>query len=182
MKIALTPALLLGLVGVASSFPCTWNGAGSSYVYEEVITNDNGGDCVIEVDSRHQQTTCCRCASEADCNAIAEVSVPTYDSQGCDLYPPQINIGESAAGAAVPAQWFTSTAQLEQYLASTVSCNDDCFEQPTCNFAVQYNDTNSDPLCGNTLVTVTSSDWCVVFAPCLDDGRWGPPRSQIITS
>lgn len=59
MKIALTPALLLGLAGVASGFPCNWNGAGSSYVYEEV-TATLDTTCVDSIASAHQQTTCCR--------------------------------------------------------------------------------------------------------------------------
>lgn len=59
MKIALTPALLLGLAGVASGFPCLWNGAGSSYVYENVESTDNT-NCMQTIYSVHQQTTCCR--------------------------------------------------------------------------------------------------------------------------
>jgi hypothetical protein len=35
MKIAITAALVLGLAQYTAAFPCTWNGAGSSYVYRE---------------------------------------------------------------------------------------------------------------------------------------------------
>ncbi len=37
MKIALSAGLLLGLFQHAAAFPCTWNGAGSSYVYREWV-------------------------------------------------------------------------------------------------------------------------------------------------
>jgi hypothetical protein len=157
MKIALTPALILGLAGVVSAFPCTWNGAGSSYVYEEVSTTGNGNDCIQTIDSDHEQTTCCRCASVGDCNANEDVDSPDYGSRGCDLYAPQITVGDSAGGAALPGQWFTSRDQLERYLASTVVCKDDCVLEPSCNINV---DTDAEQ-CGNTVVTVSSSDWCV---------------------
>ena len=88
---------------------------------------------------------------------------PDYWSVGCDLSAPRITIGDSAGGAALPAQWFTSKNQLERYLESTVQCTDDCIDQPSCNIGVKYDDGATPPVdfCGNTLVTVTSSDWCV---------------------
>ena len=60
MKIAVTPALLVGAAGVASAFPCLWNGAGSSYVYENTVTTNNDGNCADTIDSQYTQTTCCR--------------------------------------------------------------------------------------------------------------------------
>lgn len=38
MKIAISVGLLLGLTQYAAAFPCTWNGAGSSYVYRESLS------------------------------------------------------------------------------------------------------------------------------------------------
>ena len=99
------------------------------------------------------------CAITTECNS--NINDPNYDSLGCDLYPPQITVGDSAGGAALPAQWFTSPEQLDRYLQSTVQCQDDCVLQPTCDIYVQYTDELDAPLCGNTPVTVTSSDWCV---------------------
>ena len=86
---------------------------------------------------------------------------PDYWPTGCDLSAPQITIGDSAGGASLPAQWFTSTDQLTRYLQSTVKCTDDCIDQPSCNIGVDYQDDQGKDRCGNTLVTVTSSDWCV---------------------
>lgn len=57
-------------------------------------------------------------------------------SLGCDLVAPQISIGDSAGGAALPVQWFTSEDQLMCYLQSTVQCTDDCIDQPSCNIGV----------------------------------------------
>ena len=108
------------------------------------------------------------CATNAECNLNGEGLTPLFESAngaeywstGCDLSAPQITIGDSAGGAALPAQWFTSKNQLERYLESTVQCTDDCVDQPSCNIDVNYQDGTTDR-CGNTLVTVTSSDWCV---------------------
>ncbi len=106
------------------------------------------------------------CADTSECNDWSDVSRPDFThtggwSTGCDLFPPQISIGDSAGGAALPGQWFTSTEHLTRYLQSTVQCTDDCVDQPSCNVGVSYVDGNGDDRCGNTLVTVTSSDWCV---------------------
>lgn len=123
------------------------------------------------------------CASAPECNAIDEVDVPTYDSLGCDLYPPQITVGDSAGGAALPAQWFTSSEQLDRYLQSTVQCQDDCVLQPTCDIYVQYTDELDAPLCGNTLVTVTSSDWCVLVRRRAGSAAAGyPPPTDLPNS
>lgn len=48
-----------------------------------------------------------------------------------------------------------------RYLQSTVQCTDDCIDQPSCNIGVSYQDEEGDDRCGNTLVTVTSTDWYV---------------------
>lgn len=109
MKIAISAALLLGFVQGAAGFACTWNGAGSSYVYRECSSsllpghtwtldgqpnmppplppslngaatdevtanlftweNINDYDCIADVDNAYAQTTCCRCATETECNA-----------------------------------------------------------------------------------------------------------------
>lgn len=92
---------------------------------------------------------------------------PDYWPTGCDLAAPQISIGDSAGGASLPAQWFTSENQLTRYLQSTVKCTDDCIDQPSCNIGVDYQDDQGKDRCGNTLVTVTSSDWCVRTRKCV---------------
>jgi hypothetical protein len=51
-----------------------------------------------------------------------------------------------------------------RYLESTVQCTDDCIDQPSCNVGVSYVDGDGNDRCGNTLVTVTSTDWCVGWA------------------
>ena len=67
MKIALSAALVLGVAQYAAAFPCTWNGGGSSYVYDYtyIVSRDNrcGGGitcCITELDNRQAQSTCCR--------------------------------------------------------------------------------------------------------------------------
>lgn len=117
------------------------------------------------------------CASKNECDQWDDVYAPNFNpnpqpgdyylSKGCDLSAPQISIGDSAGGASLPGQWFTSQNQLLRYLESTVQCTDDCIDQPSCNIGVDYKVgddatvTNQDWRCGNTLVTVTSTDWCV---------------------
>ena len=52
----------------------------------------------------------------------------------------------------------TSLFPHPSYLESTVQCQDDCVDEPSCNINVQTTE-NNVALCGNTIVTVTSSDW-----------------------
>lgn len=61
MKIAVFAALVLGLAHYAAAFLCTWNGAGSSYVYDYTYVTATSGNCITGLDNRHAQTTCCRC-------------------------------------------------------------------------------------------------------------------------
>ncbi len=61
MKIAISAALVLGFAHYGGAFPCTWNGAGSSYVYtytQHYYNNDNR--CITSVENFEAQTTCCR--------------------------------------------------------------------------------------------------------------------------
>ena len=60
MKIAISAALVLGAAQYAAAFPCTWNGGGSSYMYDFTRITGRDGNCITALNNRAAQTTCCR--------------------------------------------------------------------------------------------------------------------------
>ena len=157
MKIAISAALVLGAAHYAAAFPCTWNGAGSSYVYRkclallsaeaalvvshayqihiqypfsddvdtnacDVCTCDNQ-DCLCDLNNDWGQTTCCRCATEGQCEQAPPSDWSQTDNtwQGCDLYAPDVFIGDAVEAASAPGMWFTSQNQLQAFLEATVT-------------------------------------------------------------
>ena len=86
--------------------------------------------------------------------------------QGCDGFSPEISDAQAAAQARAPGEWFTSPAQLDAYLAQTITCADDCWEMPAVE--KNANTANAGPYCrytwaaacDNTIVTTNAKDLC----------------------
>jgi hypothetical protein len=81
-------------------------------------------DCLCNIGNDWFATTCCQCATQAQCQQIPPNDVQADEDQtyqGCDLYAPDINIADAVEAASAPGMWFTSQDQLEAYLEATVS-------------------------------------------------------------
>lgn len=86
--------------------------------------NNCCNDCLCDLNNEWAQTTCCRCATAAQCEQpppSAWDNDNQNDWQGCDLYAPDVFIGDAVESASAPGMWFTSVNQLEAFLEATVT-------------------------------------------------------------
>lgn len=162
----------------------------NSDYYETCVACGDGASCCDDPFSKQYErettTTCCQCAGDNvfdpitasntilttdNCNAVR---VPSDNPEpnsvgeifGCDGFKPEISDADAAAQARAAGEWFTSPAQLDAYLAQTITCADDCWPMP----AVEKNADTDEPgpycrytwaaACSNTVVTTNAKDQC----------------------